>query len=331
MDSGQPAGRHHAPPTAPVRTACALGATSVLVVVPCKDEVGTLEKCLQSVRAQQPPVRHLVVVDNGSTDGSLEIARRLADQVLELPGASIAGMRNAGAATRPEAHVIGFVDADCELSQGWLASGLSGLAHDDLVGARTAASPDARWVARRWAAIEAARAHGASKIWSQHLLVRREVFDQLGGFDEALTTGEDADLSDRVVAQGGTLRLDPKIAVVHHGFPPDLRTFIRRERWHTRAPGWYARMSRGSRLLVLVGAAWTLLGVLSGASAMRGSRRPATAWASASVAAVPALGLYGSRTPRHAGPDGVLLVIWLVVRVVRLPRELMGSRKEVAR
>lgn len=47
---------------------------TVGVVVPCKDEAATLRRCLLALRAQEPSVSRIVVVDNGSTDGSLEIA-----------------------------------------------------------------------------------------------------------------------------------------------------------------------------------------------------------------------------------------------------------------
>src|SRR3712207_5284996 len=39
------------------------------VVVPCKDEVATIERCLTALRAQQPAPARIVVADNGSTDG----------------------------------------------------------------------------------------------------------------------------------------------------------------------------------------------------------------------------------------------------------------------
>ena len=288
------------------------------VVVPCKDEVGTLERCLRSLRATAPTC--IVVVDNGSTDGSLDVARSLADLVLEVDG-TISAVRNAGAAALPPVDVVGFVDADCEVAPAWLSAGLSALEDADLVGARTDAPADAPWVARRWAAVEATRAHDASRVWSQHLLVRRSVFEQLGGFDESLPTGEDADLSARVVAAGGRVRLVPAMSVVHHGFPRDLRGFLRRELWHTRAPGWFDRMAPGSRALVLVAAAWAGVGAAAAIVAAGGRTRPVATWLGASAAAVPALGALGGGSARHSLRDGVLLTLWVAVRVGRLPRE----------
>jgi GT2 family glycosyltransferase len=296
---------------------------SVGAVVPCKDEIEGIERCLRALRAQQPPVTSIVVVDNGSTDGSLEVARQLADQVLEVPTGSISALRNAGARALGDVEAIAFVDADTEVGDGWLAAGLAALAAGAaLVGSRTSAGPDATWVAEQWAHIEAQQAHAGSLLWTQHLLVDGGLFRSVGGFDERVLTGEDADLSLRVQDAGGRVEMVAGMRAVHHGFPRDLRSFVRRERWHTSHDGWWQRMSRGSRLLVGVGGGWAVLGAAAAAAVPAGRPRPLAVWAAASAAAVPALGLVGSRRPRTAPRDGVLLGIWLVTRVLRFPREV---------
>ena len=54
------------------------------VIVRCRDEVRTLERTLESLRRQTVDPE-IVVVDSGSSDGSLEVARRYADQLIEIP------------------------------------------------------------------------------------------------------------------------------------------------------------------------------------------------------------------------------------------------------
>lgn len=297
------------------------------VVVPCKDEIATIEKCLRSIRGQVPAVTRIVVVDNGSTDGSLDVARRLADEVLELPQARIGQMRNAGAERCADLDVLAFVDADCELEPGWLGAALHALETADLVGSRTFADAAAPWVAKRWAAIEAAQQHAGSLVWSQHLAIRASVFASLGGFDEALVTREDVDLSQRVRTGGGAVRLVPEMRVVHHGFPGTVSAFVRRERWHTGKPGWFAPMSAKSRGLVLGAAGWGVTtGVVAVAAAASGDARLAAAWGAGSVAGMAALGAVAGHSPKHAFPDGILMSLWALNRAVRLPRELGAAR-----
>jgi hypothetical protein len=299
------------------------------VVVPCKDEAGTIEACLSALRRQSPAPSRIVVVDNGSTDGSLEIAQRLADEVLHIPGITISEMRNRGARALGEVDVIAFVDADCEVNPRWTESALAALEHADLAGWRSDAAPDAPWVAGRWAAVEAHQQHGQSYVWSQHLAIRAAVFDKLDGFDETLPTGEDIDLSRRVLAGGGRIEFVPGMSAVHHGFPGTLSGFLRRERWHTRAPGWFTRMSGKSRGLVVLGGAWAVVGVAAVArTAATGDPLPVGAWLAGSAGGVPVLGVVAgrSRSPRTAVQDGLLLGLWTGVRIARLPRELVAGR-----
>lgn len=301
---------------------------TVGVVVPCKDEAATIRRCLEALREQRPRVSRIVVVDNGSTDGSDVIAEELADEVLRLPGVSISELRNRGAAAVEDADVLAFVDADTEVHPGWLQAGLDALATGaDLVGSRSLPTEGGSWVAGRWAAIEAARAHGDSKVWSQHLLIRTACFQQLGGFAD-IPTGEDADLSIRLEDLGGTVALVPGMVATHHGFPTTVRAFLRRERWHTRAAGWFPRMSRSSRALVCAGAGWAALGAgaLVGAGLTR-APRPAAVWTAGSLLALPLLGAMTSRRPSTVVRDGALLGIWTAVRVVRLPREVASAAR----
>lgn len=299
------------------------------IVIPCKNEAATIERCLAALRAQSVPVDRIVVVDNGSTDGSDTVAAQYAE-VLHFGGKGISTVRNTGARHLADCDVLGFVDADCEVGPGWLESGLAALEDADLVGARTRAPHDAPWVAGRWAVIEDAQQHDDSLLWSQHLLARRSTFDALGGFDETLGTNEDADLSQRVIASGGKIAHVPGMDVIHHGFAPDLRSFVRRERWHTSTPGWFGRMSPKSKALVIGCGAWALGAPVAALAAARGHKALPVAWVAGSAAAVPALGYVATRTPEHAVKDGILMWTWALTRAASLGSELPTHRGTAA-
>jgi glycosyltransferase involved in cell wall biosynthesis len=67
------------------------------VVIPVLDEAELIGGCLDAVREQADPVDEIVVVDNGSTDGTLEIARATPGvTVIEEPRRGISYARNAG-------------------------------------------------------------------------------------------------------------------------------------------------------------------------------------------------------------------------------------------
>lgn len=92
----------------------------ISVVVPALNEEKLIEKTLKSLRLQT--VDHeLIVVDNGSTDGTAKIAKKYADKVLKLKKRGVAGARNLGA-KNAGGDVIVSADADCVYPETWLES-----------------------------------------------------------------------------------------------------------------------------------------------------------------------------------------------------------------
>jgi GT2 family glycosyltransferase len=290
----------------------------VAVVVPCLDEHATIRACILSARRQEPPPARIVVVDNGSTDGSLAEAEALADHVVEDAGATIGRLRNVGALAAGACDILAFLDGDCTAEPGWLAAALGALKDGDVVGARTEAPSGGSWVACRWAQVEARLARTASYVGSANMAVRRDVFERVGGFDESLGTSEDVDLCERIVAAGGRVVLVPLMRVVHHGAPANLKAFARRQLWHASVPSWWWKASPRARALVAATLAWDGLGVAAlFAGVVLASWWAAAGWTLTTLVAVLLLGaLVGSG--RHAPADGALLALWAVTHAARL-------------
>lgn len=86
----------------------------VSVIIPCRNGVDWLSEAIESCLGQTWPNLQIIVVDNGSVDGSLDVAKRYQSRAVlmlecERKGASAA--RNAGVA-RAEGDLIQFLDAD---------------------------------------------------------------------------------------------------------------------------------------------------------------------------------------------------------------------------
>ena len=167
----------------------------VTVVVPTRNSERTLEACLRSVRTQLEKDVELVVVDNGSMDGTTSIARRYAD-VVESYGPERSAQRNRGAKLGRGDYLL-FIDSDMLLAPEVIS--------DCLAAVRQSAAPaviipevtvgEGFWAHCR--ALERSCYMGDDLIEAARFF-RREQFASVGGYDESLVAGEDWDLSARV-------------------------------------------------------------------------------------------------------------------------------------
>lgn len=83
------------------------------VVIPAFNAETTLARAIESVRAQSWPAHEIIVVDDGSTDASADVARKFGDAVrlMQQPNSGVSVARNAGA-TEATGDWLAFLDAD---------------------------------------------------------------------------------------------------------------------------------------------------------------------------------------------------------------------------
>lgn len=109
---------------------------AVSVIVRSKDRAHTIRESLASIRAQDTDAE-IVVVDSGSTDGTVQIAREYADQVIEIPADQFTygGALNDGArAASADIHVA--LSSHCVLpDNGWLSRCIAHYEDDTVAGA----------------------------------------------------------------------------------------------------------------------------------------------------------------------------------------------------
>jgi len=181
-----------------------------------RNEGERLRRCLTSCAALGP---RRVYVDSGSTDGSAELAVRLGARVVRLDmdkPFTAARARNAGLremlAAVPELERVQFIDGDCELEPGWLASASAFLdAHPDVVavaGRRRERHPEAT-VYNQLCDIEWNTPVGEAKAIGGDALFRVEAIVRAGGYRDSLIAGEEPELCVRLRAAGGRIwRID---------------------------------------------------------------------------------------------------------------------------
>ena len=175
----------------------------------------------------------LIVVDNGSTDGTFELAESLGAEVYRSGGA-VASARNKGA-RKAKASVLAFLDADVEITESWgdsIAQTVDSIISDEniLTGAWYRIRNNPSFLERYWFMPLESGEH--SHMNAGNLLISTSTFHKLNGFDESLTTGEDYEFSKRAIRNGLRIIENRELAVIHYGYPTSIRDFFRREVWH---------------------------------------------------------------------------------------------------
>ncbi len=168
----------------------------VSVVIPAFDAAATLADALASVAAQTAPAAEVLVVDDGSSDGTAALAaRHRGVRVLRQERRGPAAARNLGA-REASGELLAFLDADDVFLPGKLAlerraleadpelAGVFGLVRQELIEPALAGR----------IAVPAGAQPG---LFAGTLLVRRASFLATGGFDESLPIGEFVDWYDR--------------------------------------------------------------------------------------------------------------------------------------
>jgi GT2 family glycosyltransferase len=212
---------------------------SISFVIPVRNDAARLAACLDTIAVTggSSGTLEVIVADNGSTDASVGVARAAGARVLRLPGLRVSELRNAAAAIAT-GSILAFVDSDHELDPGWRDVVID--AFDDpavgAVGALCRAPSPGTWVQRAYDALRHRPAGRIDVTWlgSGNLAVRRDAFEQVGGFDVTLDTCEDVDLCGRLRAAGLRVVSDDRIVSIHHGDPATLDALFRSELWRGR-------------------------------------------------------------------------------------------------
>jgi GT2 family glycosyltransferase len=179
-----------------------------------------LERCLRSLAPQAAEIHERIVVDDGSVDDTAAVAREAGCTVLRLPSRrGICAARNAGAA-RATGDVLAFIDDDTVVLTGWAAELRAAFADGAAIVGGAILQPEPRSLAEFYRV--GARWHDQQGrngflpfVCGANFAIRRDVFCQLGGFDETLPASEDLDLSFRAQLAGHDVKFASAAALVH--------------------------------------------------------------------------------------------------------------------
>jgi len=205
-------------------------------VLPVYNGAETLPECLQALLAQTLPVDQyqVIVVDDGSTDDTAEVARSFGVQVISQPNAGPAAARNRGAQAA-QGDILLFTDADCIPAPDWVERMAAAFTEPNVVGTKGVYRTRQRELVARFVQAEYEDRYDRMRTLEPIDFVdtysagyRRDVFLAFGGFDTSFPTAsvEDQEFSFRLAEAGHRLVFVPDAQVFHT---------------HDRTPGEYAR------------------------------------------------------------------------------------------
>lgn len=198
----------------------------VSVIMPCYNGERFIEEAIASFRAQTYADKELIVVDDGSTDRSVEIVRRQGGSVRLITqpnrGPSAARNRGLGAAT---GEFIAFLDADDWWEPDFIATMVGALKGSDAILAycgwqivSTQGEPRPPFIPPDYENPDKrVTLLSNASLWPIHgMLTRRDALHELGGFNEELLMCEDYDLWLRLTFTRPIARAERVLAYYRH-------------------------------------------------------------------------------------------------------------------
>lgn len=196
---------------------------SISVIVPCFNSEPTLGDCLASVFASTHDDFEVIVVDDGSDDASLDVARKYDCRILAMPkNCGAAAARNAGARAAV-GEILFFLDADITVPPNVLEQIDATFVERPEIGAAFC-SYEKKTAPRNFCSVYKNLLHhythqtareDAITFCSGFGAIRRDVFMSSGGFDENYRFLEDIEFGYRLHRAGQTILLRKQIQLTH--------------------------------------------------------------------------------------------------------------------
>jgi glycosyltransferase involved in cell wall biosynthesis len=208
---------------------------SISVIIPAHNAEKTIKLCVDSILEQLGEDDEIIVVDNGSTDSTLSILKECSiDKVYVKENCNVSGVRNFGA-EHATGELLLFIDSDCTLQKDYVKNAFQFL-HDESIhasGCKVDIPEDSNWIEKSWFSTRKTGISEVNYINSGNFIIRKNVFELIGGFNESIVTDEDTEICLRLREKGFRIVSNDTLSVTHHGNPKSIIAFMKREYWHS--------------------------------------------------------------------------------------------------
>ncbi len=142
----------------------------VSVIIPAYNEGAYIGGCLKALKQQEFIPLEVILVDNGSTDRTVQIASELGAKILRNDKVNIAGLRNLGAGVA-SGEILAFLDSDCLPEPGWIRYAVERLEEEDIgvTGCHCSLPRETTWVERAWYRYKNLQVSPPFTFWAQQI------------------------------------------------------------------------------------------------------------------------------------------------------------------
>ena len=202
------------------------------VVIPCYNGEKHIDKCIESFLNQTKKPDEIIIVDDGSEDKSMKIAKKYPVKIIKHErNQGLAKTRNTGIKTAKHDIII-FIDADCIADRNLVKNILKNYNSEKIAGVGGwGMEVNSDGLANKYRSIHGVQGHGNRKkkvngLFGLCFSFRKKVFEEVGLFDaDFRTNGEDVDMGFRITDKGYKLIYDPEIKVSHLRYDKNVDSY----------------------------------------------------------------------------------------------------------
>ena len=210
----------------------------ITIIVPAKNEEKTIGRCLHSLKSLNYPNYEIIVVNDGSTDGTEEILKQFnAVTIINTAGVGPSMARNL-AIEKSGGEYLAFTDGDCLIDKEWLNelltyftdTGIMGVGGDQLQPEDETAFGKDVYEFFNLIAFSSDYLKTEKEVMTiRHnptcnMMYRKAAFEKIGNFKKDLWPCEDLEFDCRLIQSGYELIFNPK-AIVYHYRPKNLKKY----------------------------------------------------------------------------------------------------------
>jgi glycosyltransferase involved in cell wall biosynthesis len=217
----------------------------VSVVICAYNASDTLDDCLDSLGRLRYPDFEVLVVNDGSSDATGDIARRYPVRLIEVPNGGLSAARNLGLSAAT-GEIVAYTDADVRVDPDWLTYLVQPFLTSDVVGSGgpNVVPPDDPFVAQCVARAPGGPTHVllddriAEHVPGCNMAFRREALLAIDGFNPVyLRAGDDVDVCWRLQAKKQRIGFSPSALVWHH-HRPSIKAYWRQQVGYGEGEAW---------------------------------------------------------------------------------------------